>query len=107
MKNKYIVSFITLISDHLPFRHFFYELETDLGLSNPSQSPKEARAPQHQAASSTWGKNLPKLLKYIFPPSKEQTGVWFLWYKDIRLPFIPWFSVRRDDLAYKIRLLNH
>ena len=60
--------------------------------------------PQHQAASIRLKKNLPKLLKYIVPPSKKQTGIRFLWYKDIYLPFTYWSSIGRDsiDLAYKI-----
>ena len=33
-------------------------------------------------------KNLPKLIKYIFPPSKERAGVWFLNDRDVHLPFI-------------------
>ena len=96
-------------SDHLPVRHFFYELETDLCLSDSSQSPEEARAPQHQAISSTFKKDPPKLLKYTFPPSEEQTGVRFLWCKDIHLPFTSRPSIGRDniDLVYKICLLNY
>ena len=107
VENKSILSFIN--SDHLPVRHFFYELETNLGFSDPSQSPEETRAPQHQAASSTLKKNLSKLLKYIFSPSKKQTGVGFLWYKDIYLPFTSWSSIGRDniDLTYETCLHNH
>jgi hypothetical protein len=32
-------------------------------------------------------KNLPKSVKYIFPSSKYQTGVWFLRERDRHLPF--------------------
>ena len=40
----------------LPARHFFYEIETDLDLSNPSHSPEETRTPRHQSTISTTNK---------------------------------------------------
>ena len=70
---------------HLPIRHFFCELETDLGLANPPHSPEETTAPQSDI--STINKDLPQFLKYIFPSSKNWTRVRFLRYRDLRLPF--------------------
>jgi hypothetical protein len=64
----------------LPARHFLCELETDLGLSNPSHPPEETRTPQHQ---SIINKDLPKFVKYISPSSKDETRVWFLRYRDL------------------------
>ena len=32
-------------------------------------------------------KNLPKLVEYISPSSKQWTGVWLLRYRDLHLPF--------------------
>ena len=40
---------------------------------------------RHQATSNMTEKNLPKLVKYIFPTSEEWTGVWSLRYRE--LPF--------------------
>jgi hypothetical protein len=32
-------------------------------------------------------KNLPKLVKHIFPSNKKWTGVWFAGYRGLHLPF--------------------
>ena len=65
---------------HSPVRHLFYELEADLGLSDPSHSPENTRVPGHQSTTSTVNKNLLKFVEYIFPSSKEWTRVWLLEY---------------------------
>ena len=72
----------------LPARYFFYELETDLSLSNPSCPPEETRVPRYEFTISTMNKNLPKHVKYIFLSSKQWTGVWFLRYTGLHLPFL-------------------
>jgi hypothetical protein len=74
---------------HLPGSCFFCELETDLGLSDPSQSPeKAASAPRHQSAISTMIENTLKFVEYIFPTSKDWTGLWFLRYRNLHLCFV-------------------
>ena len=32
-------------------------------------------------------KNVPKLVKHIFPSNKQWTGVWFAGYRSLHLPF--------------------
>ena len=71
----------------LPVRYFFCELETDLGLSNPSCSPEETRASRHQFTIRTLNKNLPKLVKYIIPSDKQWTSIWSAGYRVSHLPF--------------------
>jgi hypothetical protein len=55
----------------LHMNHFLYELETNLGLSNPSHSPEEAQASGHWSTSNLRSKYLPKFIKYILPSSKN------------------------------------
>ena len=63
------------MSRHLPVWDVFHELDTDLGLSNSSHSPQEARVPW--SVTSTMSKNLSQS-KYIFLSSKKQIENWIL-----------------------------
>jgi hypothetical protein len=44
-------------------------------------------------------KNLPKLVKNIFPSNKQWTGVWFAGYKGLHLPFTSIDVVNIVDLV--------
>ena len=88
---------------HLLVRHFFYELHADLGLSNATHSPEETGAPWYQATSSTREKNVPNLVKYIFPSSKERTRVWWLKYRDC----LPFSRMNVDNIGVAVNLYNH
>ena len=90
-------------TDHLLVRHFFYELDTDLGLSNASHSPEETGAPRHQATSSMRRKNVPKLVKYIFPSSKEWTRIWWLKCQDC----LPFSRMNVDNIGLTVNLYNY
>ena len=72
---------------HLLLSHFFSELQTDLGLSHASHSPEKTRVPRHQFTVGTMNKNLPKFVEHFFPPGKQWTGVGFLRYVHLHLPF--------------------
>jgi len=90
---------------HLPLRHFFYEPKTDLGLSNSTHSPEETRPPWHQLTIKTLNKNLSKFVKYISPSSEDWTGVWFLRYRNLHLPFT---CIGRENIVLEDKLLpNH
>jgi hypothetical protein len=55
----------------LPVRHFFSELQTNLGLPYPSHPPEETKASKHQTRITRTNKDVPKCLKYIFPSSED------------------------------------
>ena len=44
-------------------------------------------------------KNLPKLVKYIFPSDEQRTGIWSAGYRDLHWPFARIDSVNIADLV--------
>ena len=48
-------------------------------------------------------KNVPKLVKYIFPSSKEWTEVWWLKYQDC----LPFSRMNVDNMDLAVNLYNH
>ena len=55
---------------------------------------------------SIMNKNLPKLVKHIFPSYKQWTGVWFAGYRRLHLPFASIDMVNIVDLV-KITSINY
>ena len=66
--------------------HFLYELETNLGLSNPSHSPEETWASWHLSARILTTEYLLKFIKYILPSSKDWTRIGLLSQRGVYLP---------------------
>ena len=66
-------------------RSFLYELQTYLGLSNPTHSPEETKVSRHSSVSKLMSKYHLKFIKYILSSSKEWTGVGLLNYRDVYL----------------------
>ena len=50
-------------------------------------------------------KNLPKLVKHIFPSDKQRTGVWFAGYRGLYLPFTSIDRVNAVDLVKTTRII--
>ena len=76
-------------------RHFLYELQTYLGLSNPTHSPEETKASRHSSVSKLMSKYHLKFIKYILSSSKEWTGVGLLNYRDVYLLYA---SISRENI---------
>ena len=85
-------------------RHFLHELETYLGLSNPSHPPEETGASSCSSVSNLMSKYHLKFIKYILSSSKERSGIGLLSYGDV-YPLSTNISRENTDIILSIELV--